>query len=70
MLFGLHEARLLASGARAVIVEGPLDAIAVTVASRGRYAGVAPCGTALTADQVALLGGVCGSGRAGCRVRR
>jgi DNA primase len=56
VLFGLHEGRtLLASGARAVIVEGPLDAIAVTAAGGGRYVGVAPCGTALTADQVALL---------------
>jgi DNA primase len=38
-----------------VLVEGPLDAIAVTGAGGGRYAGVAPCGTALTAAQVAVL---------------
>jgi DNA primase len=38
-----------------VLVEGPLDAIAVTAAGAGRYAGVAPCGTALTAAQVAVL---------------
>ena len=37
-------------------MEGPLDAIAVTTAGRGRYAGVAPCGTALTAQQAAALG--------------
>ena len=56
MLFGLWEARgALASGARPVIVEGPLDAIAVTTAGHGRYAGVAPCGTALTGRQVAAL---------------
>jgi len=45
----------LAAGARPVLVEGPLDAIAVTCATAGRYAGVAPCGTALTAAQVAVL---------------
>ena len=45
----------LAGGARPVLVEGPLDAIAVTCAGGGRYAGVAPCGTALTAAQVAVL---------------
>jgi DNA primase len=56
LLFGLHEGRqVLADGGRAVIVEGPLDAIAVSVAGEGRYAGVAPCGTALTAAQVASL---------------
>jgi DNA primase len=47
--------RALAGGARPVLVEGPLDAIAVTCAGVGRYAGVAPCGTALTAAQVAVL---------------
>jgi DNA primase len=56
VLFGLWEARdTLATGARPVIVEGPLDAIAVTTASHGRYAGVAPCGTALTARHAAAL---------------
>ncbi len=45
----------LAGGAQPVLVEGALDAIAVTSASRGRYAGVAPSGTALTAGQVAAL---------------
>ena len=57
VLFGLHEGgALLTAGARPVIVEGPLDAIAVTSATDGAYAGVAPCGTALTAAQVELLG--------------
>ena len=56
ILFGLWEARrALASGARPVIVEGPLDAIAVTTAGHGKYAGVAPCGTALTASHAATL---------------
>ena len=56
VLFGLWEARpALASGARPVIVEGPFDAIAVTTAGHGRYAGVAPCGTALTSHHLATL---------------
>jgi DNA primase len=56
ILFGLSEAReALASGARPVIVEGPLDAIAVTTSGNGNYVGVAPCGTALTAHQAAAL---------------
>jgi DNA primase len=56
VLFGLWEAReALAAGARPVIAEGPLDAIAVTTASGGRHAGVSPCGTALTAQHAAAL---------------
>ncbi len=57
LLFGLPEARgMLAGGAVPVICEGPFDAIAVTTAGGGRYAGVAACGTALTEAQVAALG--------------
>ena len=57
ILFGLWEAReALAAGARPVIVEGPFDAIAVTTAGQGRSAGLAPCGTALTAQHVCALG--------------
>ena len=56
LLFGLHQARdLLARGATPVIVEGPFDAIAVTVADPGHHAGLAPCGTALTSKQAAVL---------------
>jgi DNA primase len=56
LLFGLWETRqALASGAVPVITEGPFDAIAVTIAGAGRYAGLAPCGTALTDRQVILL---------------
>jgi DNA primase len=36
-------------------VEGPFDAIAVTLADPGRYAGLAPCGTALTTRQARAL---------------
>ena len=56
LLFGLHHARpALAQGATPVLVEGPFDAIAVTIADRGRHAGLAPCGTALTSQQAALI---------------
>lgn len=56
LLFGLWEEReALAAGARPVIVEGPLDAIAVTTAGQGRYAGIAPCGTALTVRHISAL---------------
>ncbi|MFI7033477.1 toprim domain-containing protein [Microbispora rosea] len=51
-LFGLHT---LSAGAKPVITEGPLDAIAVTVAGGGRLAGLALCGTSLTPDQVRAL---------------
>ncbi len=53
LLFGLYEgSAALAAGARPVLVEGPLDAIAVSFAGR---VGVALCGTALTVAQVELL---------------
>ena len=56
ILFGLYEARdALAAGGRPVIVEGPLDAIAVTTAGQGRYVGVSPCGTALTRQHAVVL---------------
>ena len=56
ILAGLAEGRgALQRGARPVLTEGPLDAIAVSIASEGAFAGIAPCGTALTGDQVAVL---------------
>ena len=56
LLFGLHHAQAhLARGATPVIVEGPFDAIAVTLADPDHYAGLAPCGTALTSRQAAAL---------------
>src|SRR5436309_4038633 len=67
LLFGLYEGRrALAAGARPVLVEGPLDAIAVNAA--GSYAGVSPCGTALTPAQVTLLARTCDLRRAGVGV--
>ena len=51
-LFGLSEAAAdLAAGASLVLVEGPMDAIAVTLTSGGLYVGVAPLGTAFTQPQ-------------------
>jgi DNA primase catalytic core, N-terminal domain/Toprim-like len=64
LLYGLGTEptrRALAAGARPVLVEGPLDAIAVTSAGAARLVGVAPCGTALTAAQVAPLETAAGS---------
>jgi DNA primase catalytic core len=48
----------LSTGAIPVLVEGPMDAIAVTLASRGRYIGVTPLGTSLTEEQAAQLAGI------------
>jgi hypothetical protein len=53
-LFGAV-AEHLAAGGVPVIVEGPIDAIAVTLASSGRYVGVAPLGTSLTEEQACQL---------------
>ena len=48
-LYG-HAPSLLRGG-RPVLVEGPMDAIAVTIATSGEYVGVAALGTALTRAQ-------------------
>jgi DNA primase catalytic core len=57
-LFGANEVDVAAGGIP-VIVEGPMDAIAVTLAGGGRYIGVAALGTSLTdeqASQIARIG--------------
>ena len=54
-LFGAVQHHL-AAGAIPVIVEGPMDAIAVTIATAGSHVGVAPLGTSLTNEQAAQLG--------------
>ena len=55
-LLGLYENRVaLAAGAVAAVVEGPLDAIALTLAGAGQTVGVATLGTALTEQQADLL---------------
>jgi DNA primase len=56
VLAGLAEGmRSLQAGAQPVLVEGPLDAIAVSISAPGQFAGITPCGTALTSEQVAAL---------------
>ena len=56
VLFGFAEsAAALAGGALPVIVEGPMDALAITLASDGEAVGLAPMGTALTVAQIKLL---------------
>ncbi|WP_433333539.1 toprim domain-containing protein [Spirillospora sp. CA-294931] len=55
LLFGLHETGdRLARGARPVIVEGPLDAIAVNLALED-HAAMATCGLAFTPGHLAAL---------------
>lgn len=51
----LFVAGVLDGDAVPVLVEGPMDAIATTVASGGRMVGVAPLGTSLTEQQVGHL---------------
>lgn len=53
-LFGLIPT-LLKQGATPVLVEGPLDAWAVTLATSGTHVGAAPLGTALTQEQAEQL---------------
>ncbi|CAB4896493.1 MAG: toprim domain-containing protein [Actinobacteria bacterium] len=65
VLYGLDQAgrAALAAGAVPVLVEGPMDVRAVNLAGTDQtapgagpdFVGVAPCGTALTEQQVALL---------------
>ena len=52
----LYGADHLTQAAIPVLVEGPLDAIAVTLAGYGRYVGVSPLGTSLTHEQARQLG--------------
>jgi DNA primase catalytic core len=55
-LYGLAEATpALARGAAVVLVEGPMDAIAITLAGNGDFVGAAPLGTALTDTQADKL---------------
>src|SRR5664280_2064281 len=62
-LFGLTEAAgTLDRGGLAVLVEGPLDALAVEHATAGAMAGVAPLGATLTTIQAGQLGAVLGTG--------
>jgi DNA primase catalytic core len=65
-LYGLTEGTAeLAAGAVPVIVEGPLDALAVTLAGEGDYVGIAPLGTAFTDAQAEALRPFLGDARPG-----
>src|ERR1700677_4565249 len=56
VLAGLAEGRrALHAGAQPVLVEGPIDAMAVSISAPGQFTGVSPCGTALTSEQVTAL---------------
>ena len=60
-LYGAAEAvAQLTAGATPVLVEGPLDAIAVTLAGGSDYVGVAPLGTAFSDAQADSLAGTLG----------
>lgn len=61
-LYGLHHAPTHPR-AHLVLVEGPLDADAITLASGGRYLGLAPLGTALTAEHAAVIADLASQGR-------
>jgi DNA primase catalytic core len=68
-LFGLTEGRAaLEAGATPVLVEGSFDAIAVTLATGGRYVGLASLGTSITATQAGTLRPYIGSQRPGVTV--
>jgi DNA primase catalytic core len=55
-LFGLTEATAdLQAGSTPVLVEGPMDAIAVSLATNGEYVGIAPLGTSFTEPRAARL---------------
>jgi DNA primase catalytic core len=65
-LYGLTEgAAELAAGAVPVLVEGPLDALAVTLAGDCDYVGIAPLGTAFTDAQAEALRPFLGDGKPG-----
>ena len=68
-LFGLHEGHdALAHGATPALVEGPLDAIAVTISTGGTHVGAAPLGTAFTDRQADQLLPYIGPDRPGVAV--
>ena len=63
-LFGLSEARAaLAHGAIPTLVEGPLDVIAIALATNGSHIGVAPLGTSFTDAQANQLADHTGAGQ-------
>jgi DNA primase catalytic core len=68
-LYGLAESTAaLVSGATPVLVEGAIDAIAVTLAGDDKFVGVAPLGTAFTESQADSLRPFIGVGKPGVTV--
>ncbi|WP_197674719.1 AAA family ATPase [Pedococcus dokdonensis] len=57
-VFGLVP-ELNPANATLVLVEGPLDAWAVTIATGGSHVGIAPLGTSLTDEQASQIAGLC-----------
>jgi len=55
----LAELSVFTAGATPVLIEGPMDAIAVSIASGGEYVGIAPLGTAFTESQARKLSRTC-----------
>ncbi len=63
LMLGLWEQRaMLRAGGTPVVVEGAFDAMAVTAVSGGRFVGVAPSGTAVTARQMRAVRNVSNAG--------
>ncbi|MBC7633265.1 MobF family relaxase [Aeromicrobium sp.] len=56
-LYGLADTHM-GEGSIPVLVEGPIDAIAITLATAGAFVGVAPLGTSMTHDQATQLAGL------------
>ncbi|MBN9620840.1 MAG: toprim domain-containing protein, partial [Actinobacteria bacterium] len=68
-LYGLSEGTAtLRAGAAPVLVEGPMDALAVTLAGGGDYVGIAPLGTAFTDTQADKMRHYLGFDQPGCIV--
>ncbi len=53
-LYAIREDQL-EEGATPVLVEGPMDALAVSIAGQGRFVGLTPLGTSLTEEQAREL---------------
>jgi DNA primase len=63
LLYGLHEANKRNPGATVpVLVEGPLDVLAITATGRGNLCPLALCGTHLTGHHAALISDITSRG--------
>ncbi|MGG5258677.1 MobF family relaxase [Phycicoccus avicenniae] len=57
VLYGVDQAAIV-GGATPVLVEGPIDALAITLASAGSHIGLSPLGTAVTPAQARQIAGL------------